>query len=277
MDYHRWSSLYRPYDISLRHNQLILALSAACAAGAFWIEGGELGSRLTASVIASAVTFLAATLAKELDPDRPRASVLAALLVIPFLPAYTLDSALILFWLIGAVRFLNRATGLRPKFTDLVVLLLSTVWLGWQVTPIFGILMSIMLSLDSQLPDGQRIHAMYAVVVFFVTAIIFGQPDWTTAPPVMWQVAALMSIAFGFTPVVLSAYGTTAVGDATGEPLQPWRVQTGQVFALGVGLVIASWFGERGILVLIGLWAALLANSVFYLFAARRRRSAIPL
>lgn len=277
MDFHRWSSLYRSYDINLRHNQLILALSAACAAGAFWIAGESFGSRLAASLVAGAVVFLTAALSKELDPDRPRASVLAALLVVPFLPAYTLDSALALFWLIGTVRFLNRTTGLRPKFTDLVVLLLSAVWLGWQVTPIFGILMSIMLSLDSQLPDGQRIHAMYAVVIFFVTAIVFGQPDWTTAPPVLWQVAALLAIALGFTPVVLSAYGTTAVGDATGEPLNPWRVQAGQVFALGVGLVIASWFGERGILLLIGLWATLLANLVYYLFAARMRRSAVPL
>lgn len=277
MDYHRWSSLFRGYDITLRYNQLILGLSVACAAAAFSLQNGSTGSRLVASVAAGAITFLTAALSKELDPDRPHAAPLAALLVIPFLTYFTAEGAVALFWLIGTARFLNRATGLRPTILDLAVLLLSTIWLGWQVTPLFGILMSIMLSLDSQLPDGQRIHAAYGIAVFLVTAVLYGRQDWLAIMPDMWQVVALLAIAIGFVPVVLSAYHTTAVGDVTGERLHPWRVQTGQVFALSTGLVIASWFGESGILLLIGLWAALLSNLTYYLFFTTRRRSAVPL
>lgn len=274
---HRWSSLYRRFDFTLRHNRLILVLSTASAVGAFFLETGGNWSRLSAAVVAGAITFLTAALAKELDPDGPRASVLAALLVIPFLPTFTVEGAVALFWLIGMVRFLNRATGLRSTILDLAVLLLSTAWLGWQVTPLFGILMSIMLSLDSQLPDGQRIHAAYAIAIFFATAIVFGRRDWNNVAPAVWQIAALLAIAIGFVPVVLSAYHTAAVGDVTGERLHPWRVQSGQVFALSTGLVMASWFGEWGILLLIGLWAALLSNLTHYLYFAARRRSAVPL
>ena len=52
MNYHRWSSLLRGYDISLRYNQLILALSAAGAMAGYFISGQEPWSRLFAAVVA---------------------------------------------------------------------------------------------------------------------------------------------------------------------------------------------------------------------------------
>ena len=273
MNYHRWSSLLRGYDISLRYNQLILALSAAGAMAGYFISGQEPWSRLFAAVVAGGIVFMAGALAKELDPDRPWAAVLAAVLSLPFVTTFTFDGAVALFWLIGGTRFLNRSTGLRPKATDLLALLAVSAWLGWQVTPLFGILISMVLILDSRLPDGQRKHALLGLVIAVVTGVWLTQSDPIAISPDLWAVVGLLVITIGFIPVILSAYHSTAIGDATGIRLHPLRVQAGQVFALSAGLFIASWRSESGILLLIGLWAALAASLSYYLLSTRIQRS----
>ena len=273
MNYHRWSSLLRGYDISLRYNQLILALSAAGAMAGYFISGQEPWSRLFAAVVAGGIVFMTGALAKELDPDRPWAAVLAAVLTLPFVTTFTFDGAVALFWLIGGTRFLNRSTGLRPKATDLLALLAVSAWLGWQVTPLFGILISMMLILDSLLPDGQRKHALLGLVIAVVTGVWLTQSDPIAISPDLWAVVGLLVITIGFIPVILSAYHSTAIGDATGIRLHPLRVQAGQVFALSAGLFIASWRSESGILLLIGLWAALVASLIYYLLSTRMQRS----
>ena len=273
MNYHRWSSLLRGYDISLRYNQLILALSAAGAMAGYFISGQEPWSRLFAAVVAGGIVFMTGALAKELDPDRPWAAVLAAVLSLPFVTTFTFDGAVALFWLIGGTRFLNRSTGLRPKATDLLALLGVSAWLGWQVTPLFGILISMMLILDSLLPDGQRKHALLGLVIAVVTGVWLTQSDPIAISPDLWAVVGLLVITIGFIPVILSAYHSTAIGDATGIRLHPLRVQAGQVFALSAGLFIASWRSESGILLLIGLWAALAASLIYYLLSTRMQRS----
>jgi hypothetical protein len=273
MNYHRWSSLFRGYDITLRYNQLLLALSAAGAIAGFFIGGQELWPRLIAAVVAGGIVFLAGALAKELVPDRPWSAVLAAVLTLPFVTAFTFNGAVALFWLIGGTRFLNRSTGLRPKATDLLALLAVSTWLGWQVTPLFGILISMMLILDSLLPDGQRLHAPIGLVALLTTGVWLMLSDLTAVSPDLWAVVGLLTITIGFIPVVLGAYRSTAVGDASGKRLNPLRVQAGQVFALSAGLFIASWRSESGILLLIGLWAALAASLIYYLLSTRMQRS----
>lgn len=273
MNYHRWSSLFRGYDISLRYNQLILALSAVGAMAAFFISGQELWPRLFAAVVAGGIVFMAGALAKELDPDRPWAAVWAAVLTLPFVTTFTFDGAIALFWLIGGARFLNRSTGLRPKATDLLGLLAVSAWLGWQVTPLFGILISMMLILNSLLPDGQRKHALLGLAIGVVTSVWLTQSDPIAVSPDLWAVVGLLVITIGFIPVILSAYHATPVGDATSNRLHPLRVQAGQAFALSAGLFIASWHSERGILLLIGLWAALAASLSYYLLSTRIQRS----
>jgi hypothetical protein len=273
MNYYRWSSLFRGYDTTLRYNQLILALSAAGAIAGFFIGGQELWPRLVAAAVAGGIIFMAGALAKELVPHRPWAAVLAAVLTLPFVTAFTFNGAVALFWLIGGTRFLNRSTGLRPKATDLLALLAVSTWLGWQVTPLFGILISMMLILDSLLPDGQRLHAPIGLVALLTTGVWLMLSDLTAVSPDLWAVVGLLTITIGFIPVVLGAYRSTAVGDASGKRLNPLRVQAGQVFALSAGLFIASWRSESGILLLIGLWAALAASLIYYLLSTRMQRS----
>lgn len=223
------------------------------------------------------VVFLAGALAKELYPDTPQAALPAAaaalLLSVFVIPPFSVA----LLWVLGCLRFVNRTTGLRPKPTDLIALLAVTGWLVWRETPLFGILIGVMLIMDSALSDGKRIHAAIGVVVFLASgAWLFGS-DWSAAAPALFFVLALLAIAASFFPVILGSYQLQAIGDATGEGLNPARFQAGQVFALSTGLLSASLYGERGIMVLIGLWAAIAGCAVAHLLFARSRLPASSL
>ena len=276
MNWHRWTSLYRGYDITLRRNQLILMATAVGMAAGFFAGGPGLTSRLVAAAVAGAVVFLTGALAKELNPDEPWGAFLAAVLAVPIVSLITFTGAVALFWLLGHMRFLNRTSGLPPKWSDALALLALSAWLGWQVTPFFGILMGITLLLDSLLPDGRRIYAMIGMMIFLVSAVWLAFTGHAAAPLAFWMVAILLAITVGFIPVILSTYRVQAVGDVTGERLQPARVQAGQGLALGSGLFLATWLGESGIILLLGLWAALLATLTYYFFAGRWRQSAVP-
>ncbi|MBP6017284.1 MAG: hypothetical protein KA586_11235 [Candidatus Promineofilum sp.] len=276
---HRWSSLYRGYDVTLRHNQLILVATAVGMGTGFLAAEPGLTTRLVAAAVTGAVAFMAGALAKELNPDGAWGALGAtvlAVLAVPIAGLPTLPSAVALFWLLGNVRFLNRTSGLPPKLTDAFALLALSAWLGWQVTPFFGILMGITLLLDNWLPDGRRIYAMIGMMGFLVSAVWLAFAAHVAGPLSFWMVAVLLTIAAGSIPMILSTYRVQAVGDVTSLRLSPARVQAGQVLALGSGLFLATWLGEPGIVLLLGLWAALLATLASYLFAGRWRPSAGP-
>ncbi len=274
MNLHRWTSLYRGYDVTLRHNQLILVATVVGMSVGFLTAGPGLTSRLVAAAVAGVVVFLAGALAKELNPDGPWGAFLAAVLAVPIMGLTTLSGAVPLFWLLVNVRFLNRTSGLPPKWADLLALLVLSAWLSWQVTPFFGILMGITLLLDNLLPDGRRIYAMIGMMSFLISAVWLAFAGHVATPLTFWTVAVLLAITAGFIPVILSTYRLQAVDDVVGAPLHPARVQAGQVLALGSGLFLATWLGESGIVLLLGLWAALLATLTYHLFAGRRRQSA---
>ena len=277
MDFHRWSSLFRSYDVTLRHNRLLLVMTIAGAIIGLALGRGEWRTGVINAAAIGWVVFLAGALAKELYPDYPQAALpaagvallLSALVIPPF--------SIALLWLLGCSRFLNRTTGLRPKPTDLIALMAVTGWLVWRETPLFGILIGVMLIMDSALSDGNRIHAVIGVVVFLASGAWLIGSDWSAAGPTLLLILALLAIAVSFFPVILGSYQIQAVGDATGEALNPARVQAGQVFALSTGLLLASLYGERGIMVLTGLWAAIAGCAVAHLLFVRSQLPASSL
>lgn len=273
MDFHRWSSLFRSYDVTLRHNQLLLGLAlTGMIAGLVMGEGDWQAIFLNGAVV-GLVVFIAGALAKELDPDHSLAALLsaAAALFLSVLIPSPLPVAL--FWLLGCSRFLNRTTGLKPKLTDLLALLAVTAWLCWQETPLFGILMGILLIMDSSLPDGQGVYRVLGVMGLLASGIWLVVSEWSAVEPAPVYILALLAIAVGFIPVILGSYQVEAIGDATGDRLSSSRIQAGQVFALSAGLLSASLIGEWGITLLTGLWAALLGCSTAHILLARSRRS----
>ncbi|WP_157912919.1 hypothetical protein [Candidatus Promineifilum breve] len=275
MNYHRWSSLFRAYDLALGYNRAILIVTALGAALGFMLAGGDFRARAIQTVVAGVTVFGAAALAKEVSPDAARAAVPAAVAALPLITLSPPLAPLGLFWLIGNARFLNRTTGLPPKMTDIIVLLLATAALAWLVSPLCVLLMAMALVLDGLLPDGRRAHAGLGLLIAVAAAIWLTLDQRPAAPPPWWLGAILLSIAIGFMPVILNSYQVLSVGDATGRPLQAARVQAGQSFALSAGLFLASWLGVPGVLLLGGLWAALLGVGVYHLLVGRARR-AVP-
>lgn len=274
MNYHRWSALFRSYDLTLRHNQLILLLTVAGAALAF-VTGGMSFSwnSLYRAALGGITVFAAGALAKEVDPDRAGASLPAAVLALGLVWAADPASPLALFWLVGALRFLNRATGLRPLPTDTLALLGLTAWLSWRELPLFALLFGALLMLDAVLPDGQRRHTWLGGGLLIGAAVWLWRGDWTIELLPTWLILVLLAIAIGFIVVILNSYHVQAVGDATGQALASARVQAGQIFALAAGLALASWRGQSGVALFVALWAALLAVLVYFLFPDRLRRT----
>lgn len=273
MNYHRWSSLLRGYDLALATNRALLVVTAAGMLLGFLLAGGDWRARAIHGLVAGAILFGAAALAKEVAPDEPRAAVPAAAAVLPFVTFLPDLSPIFLFWLLGSVRFVNRSTGLPPKWSDTIILLAASLVIAWLVSPLFAILMGILYLLDGLLPDGRRAHVALGTVVVVAAVIWHLSGDWVPTPPPLWLGAALLSITIGFMPVILGSYQVAAAGDATGQPLRPVRVQAGQSFALSAGLFLASWLGQPGVALSIGLWAALFAVLMYHWVVVRFRRS----
>lgn len=272
-----WSSLFRAYDLSLRRNRLVLALAAAGIAAGYFLSEGTFAARAIQGLTGGGTVFGAGALAKELVPDREDAAVPAALIALPFAAIAPLIGLIALFWVIGGMRFLNRTAGLRPKATDTLVLLIAAAFLAWRVSPLFGFLVGSLLALDGLLPDGRRAQLAVGMVMLITAGwwLIVAQPNPIPLPPT--YIAIILVIAIGFIPIILNSFQITAVGDATDTPLSPLRIQTGQAFALGAGLFSASWLGKEGILLLIGLWAALVGVLAHQLVISRPRRSILSL
>lgn len=273
MNFHRWSSLFRSYDVRRGYNRYLLVMTLAGAIVGFLVGRDEWRTGLINAASVGMVVFLAGALAKELYPDHPQAALPAAAVALPLSVLVIPPFPVALLWLLGGIRFLNRTTGLRPKPTDLIALLVVAGWLVWRDAPLFGILMGIMLLIDSTLTDGNRIHAAIGVVVFFASGAWWLMSEWNAAGPAPLLVVLLLAITVSFIPVILGSYLLEAIGDATGERLNPTRVQAGQVFALSAALLAASLFGERGITLVAGLWAAIVGCALACLLLTRSRLS----
>jgi hypothetical protein len=174
------------------------------------------------------------------------------------------------------LRLLNRSTGLRPKASDILALLAVAAGLAWQRTPLFGLLMGGYLILDALLPDGIPANRLLGAGVLLASSFwLYTTPHAAETLP-SWEAAAVLAVAIAFIGfIILRYYSTNAVGDATGEPLYPSRVQAGQAAALAAGLALASVLGERGVALLAGLWAALLGVLLYHLVSSLLRRSAV--
>ena len=96
-------------------------------------------------------------------------------------------------------------------------------------------------------------------------AVLGGDPSWGGGPS-LWGALIPLAVSLTFAPVVLESRGITSVGDQTGKPLEPVRVQAAQVLALFVGLETAFLGGVPALGSLMPLWAAVLGASLYWLY-----------
>lgn len=283
MALHRWSSLPRTYDLRLGHNRAILLLSLVGAAVALFagVRGGLSPGALPARAVAGGLTvFATAALAKEIDPDHVGSALAGAALSVPAVWWVARPESLLpLLWLVLILRLINRSTGLAARPTDALAVLLLSAWLSSTHSPLFGLLCGMALILDASLPHGRRVYAGLGAFAFLVAALFWGlnAGRFPATPPQTWLIVTLLLITMATIGVILSCYTIFARGDATRLPLDPSRVQAGQILALAVGLFFASWHGLEGATLFAALWAALGGTVVLYWSDTHSRQSAAPL
>ncbi len=279
---YRWTSLFRAYDLSLTSNRVILLLSAL--GGAMGFALGVFGSpdvwpAFGRVAVGGLTPFAAAAIAKELDPDHMLSAVLAAALALPAIWVAPAESLLPLLWLLISLRFINRSTGLAPRATDALALLLLSGWLVWMGSPLFGVLAGACFVLDALLPGGRRAHAalggatiLAAVAYWFANADRYGPQPHDT-----WLGVVLLTTAVALIGVILSCTVVLMPGDATGRSLDSSRFQAAQIVALGVGLSFASWHGHDGAALFVALWAALVGAVIMHwIIISQRHTPATP-
>jgi hypothetical protein len=140
-------------------------------------------------------------------------------------------------------------------------------WLVWQGGWLFGLITAVAFFLDSRLPDPLKRHHYLAGVAFVVTAglvALRGPAARGTAPATVGWIAALAVSALNVLTIGVS-HQMQSVADATGEPLTPLRVQAAQVLALATALLSTWWYGARGAVMLLTLWASLAGAGLYQL------------
>lgn len=248
------TGLGRPLDLRYPTNLAIALISFTVAGTAACIDGTPLSG-----LRAGLDIFFAWALCRELDPEHDLAAFVAVGLSIFGLVNWG-QSAAPLFWLLLAIRTLNRTTGRACTVLDSLLLLGLGVFSGW------GALTAFVLGADAMLPQGRKFQLVFAAAA--AAGAIWRPFPHLIAGPALWESLVL---AFLFLPVVYHSRKSRSVCDVHPRPLWPARVQAAQLFALLVACLSASrtFHGQLvpNLTAQLPLWSALLAAAVWRLRA----------
>ncbi|MFO7981017.1 MAG: hypothetical protein R6V00_09325 [Candidatus Aminicenantes bacterium] len=218
--------------------------------------------------------FLTWAIGRELDPDHIISDFIAAGLTLIGLFIWGIPSLIFLFWLLLAVRILNRTTGKAATILDSLGLIALGAWLSYQGSWIAGLLSAVVLFSDSLLPQGKKRQIFLAVVSLGASsaALIFGKGIGSRMN-ISWEAAVTpLLAAVVFFPVVIQSRHIRSLMDQTGERMIPARVQAGQVLALAFWLLISFWRGFPGLISTLPVGAAALGAGIFHLIRILKSR-----
>jgi hypothetical protein len=270
------SSVARPIDPSYPTNRAIAALTIVVMAGGTifaLLSGGGGVESVRQGIGAGLAVFLAWAVCRELDPDHDLSAFVSAGLALGGLFLWDLPHFGALLWLLLVLRVVNQTIGLPATVLDALAVLGFGGWLAVQGNWGYGVISALALFVDSRLSPRNRKQVFFAglgIVVTVVAVIVAGELRWGEDSSLVAGLIGL-GMAVLFVPVVLGARRLDSVGDATGEPLEPLRVRTGQGLALLAGVEAAFWGGEAGLLSLGPLWAAVLGASLYWVYTVIER------
>ncbi len=260
----------RAIDPNYPTNRAIVALAVIVAvagallqllSGAVWLEAALWG------IGAGFAVFLTWALGRELDPDHDLSAFVGAGLMLIGLFLFDLPSLLIVLWLLLLLRLVNRTIGLPARPLDTLGILGLGGWLTWQGYWVAGLMTAVALLLDGLLAPPRRIHLAVSGLAFAITVILsifHGDMAMESGPTTPVVITAVVMAGL-FLAVIATSREVRAVGDATGTPLNPRRVQAAQVLALLTALLLAWWAGVSGAVALLPLWAAMIGAGLYRL------------
>jgi hypothetical protein len=254
------------YPTNLANGVLILVVAIGGAILRLLSGAAPLESALW-GIGAGLVVFLTWALGRELDPDHDLSAFVGTGLAIIALLIFDRPSLLVIVWLLMILRIVNRTVGLPAKPLDSLGVLGLGSWLAWQGDWMVGLATAAGFLLDGLLSPPLRRHLFVSGLAFVATlvlSIFHGDIAMESGPTTAVVIAA--AVMAGLFLVVIATSGESqAVGDATGKPLNPRRVQAAQVLALLTALLFAWWAGASGIVALLPLWAAMTGVGLYRL------------
>jgi hypothetical protein len=259
-----------PIDPSYPTNRAIAALALVVAivgtikhllSGAALVESAMWG------IGAGLVPFLTWALGRELDPDHDLSAFMGAGLVLIAFLLPDMPSLLVILWLLLVLRIVNRSVGLPAKPLDSLGVLGLGAWLTWQGYWMTGLMTAVAFLLDGLLSPPLRSSLFVSGLAFVTTVVlsVFHGGMAIESGPTTLVVVFSMAVAGLLLPVIATTRKVEAVGDATGEVLNPRRVQAAQVLALLTALLFAWWAGASGLITLLPLWAAMIGVGLYRL------------
>jgi hypothetical protein len=268
------SAIMRPVDWNYPTNRLIIlfTLGILVLGSLYQLVLGGLGflSALGWGASTGLAVFLCWALTRELDPDDEYAAFAAAALYLGGLLIWGAQSKLlIMFWLIEAVRILNRSVGLPVKILDGVLLLGLTGWLLWQGYFEVGLLTAGVFFVDDRLSGENRQGLFFGGASLALTAMVFllrPQPltvNLSIEPVVIFAVMAVSIILYIW--LILKSSKPTSVCDVGGNPLRGACVQAGQILGLTTAVLFFLRYGGAGFGYVLPLWAGLLGAGLYRL------------
>jgi hypothetical protein len=265
----------RPMDPSYPTNRAIVILTfAVMVAGLHFkrLTGSMWSESFMWGIQAGLTVLLAWVVCREIDPDHPLSAFVATGLALVGLLLWEFPYFLALFWLVLVMRIVNRTSGVAAGPLDALAVVILGGWLSLRGNWGYGILTALALWLDSVLPPITLRHLGFAAVALVITvavAVLGPAARWEEAPSLAGGLIGL-GISAVFLPVVAGARRVESVGDRTGEPLEPIRVQVAQIIALLTGVEVAILEGMAGLGALMPLWAAVLGAWIYLFFVATR-------
>ena len=269
-----------PIDPRYPTNLAIAAISLlVVVAGAIWQL--VLGTALLESVLwgigAGFLPFLTWALGRELDPDHDLSAFVGTGLVLFTFLLPDMPSLLTIVWLLSLLRMVNRSVGLPAKPWDSLGVLGLGAWLTWQGYWMVGLMTAVAFLLDGLLSPPLRHHLFLSGISFVTTvflAIFHGDMTMEAGPTLPVLLSAVVVTGL-FLVVIATTRQVEALGDATGQVLNPRRVRAAQILALLSALLLAWWVGAPGMMSVLPLWAAMAGVGLYrlaILFLSRNRQ-----
>ena len=260
------TTIGRRIDLRDRTNAGVVALSlTAFAAGTLLhlVRGSGIGSSLSTGLAWGGSAFLSWALARETDPDRWLSAFFAAGGALAGVILLGNPHFLLLFWVLLALRYVNRTTGLAPGALDWIGMYGVLLWLGfsthWTI-PLLAfptVFFAGLRRLPSVLRIGLPLLLPAATVTYgFLRAWHFTIPALNSV-----EIFVMAGVPLAVLPVIVSYRTISSVGDQTGSPLTTHRLQWALGWAISAALVLtvsgAATVGEIG-----PLWAALVGTAI---------------
>jgi len=267
-----------PIDPRYPTNWAIAALALVVAiAGAIvhLLTGAALLESVLWGIGAGFLPFLTWALGRELDPDHDLSAFVGTGLVLSAFLLPDMPSLVLILWLLLVLRTVNRSVGLPAKPLDSLGVLGLGTWLAWQGYWMVGLMTAVAFLLDGLLSQPLRYHLFVSGLAFVITvaiAIFHGDMAMESGPTIPVVISSVVLVGL-FAIVIATTRKVEAVGDATGEVLNPRRVQAAQVLALLTALLFAWWDGESGVVALLPLWAAMAGVGLYRLASLFLSRS----